>query len=238
MREDDGKFICDSCNTRGISNKNVSPPTCSWCKDRPIMRMVDEPEYSHGKKAKIMTTNTDLGQFILRAEDSKLTRLEKVRNFLIYLKEISPNHFKYSSFIATYVSPEARADYSDNVFFEKQTARKLTKYIVNTIHNGNPTDQTLHDALTTTEHGCGTCACVAGWVGVLDQTGTIKKNTAIDDLARNILGLTFRDSEFLFMGESGHNEPFIDLNNSKIDDAIHRIQILIDIEKDKEDPQE
>jgi hypothetical protein len=50
MKDTDAKFLCDSCGLRGISTKAGTPPKCSYCKDKPLMRMVDEPEYSHGKK--------------------------------------------------------------------------------------------------------------------------------------------------------------------------------------------
>ena len=78
MKDTEAKFLCDSCGIRGICSKTGSPPKCHHCKDRPFMRMVDEPEYSHGNKKQMKVKE-------LLSDESKWTKGVLARNVNGYI---------------------------------------------------------------------------------------------------------------------------------------------------------
>lgn len=86
------------------------------------------------------------------------------------------------------------------------------------------------------EEDCNTCGCVAGWTYsyIPEKQRKTREYFTLQAQAKLWLGIDMEDYSFLFMGHAGHGLPTTQLVTATVWDAIQRLNLLIDIETEKE----
>lgn len=179
----------------------------------------------------------DFHPYLIYQSDSTIERLTKLRDFLVKLSEVQPTRFNYNFYL--YAAPlNETLDPESSVV--ELTYRNIVQPQVrwelkeksDTISDDTKTEKAL--TLTDQTHSCGTCACVAGWANILSRV-PIKKDPNscgfTEELACQTLGIDFYetdDNAFLFMGDPGYGLERLDLRYATVQDAVQRLNILID----------
>ncbi len=79
-------------------------------------------------------------------------------------------------------------------------------------------------------HTCGTTACIAGWTCSLIPEQQLRYYTSLPLPYANAmrwLDLTDKQADYLFLGHTYKDEPILHLASSKLEDALRRIDFLI-----------
>lgn len=103
---------------------------------------------------------------------------------------------------------------------------------VTEIGNEENSDRSQSELITTLATDCGTCGCVAGWAFTCIERPL--KRLGIGQNAEMWLELDDSDFYFLFVAKAGHGLPQVLLHEATVWDAIQRLNLLIDIETEKE----
>ena len=179
-------------------------------------------------------TSFNFQSYIIVDSDSKRQRLTKLRDFLHELKEVAPHKFNYASYIeAIGLTSEGLANRSQHYY------NVIKPEVKQPIYNCPVTPDSVREKAFNDEVHCGTCACVAGWATILSKSERLfhKKDEEWDifpdfcEIAASVLMLDQEDAEFLFYGHSGYQQLTLDIysrDKDNIDEAIHRINILIE----------
>ena len=179
----------------------------------------------------------DFHPYLIYRTDSTVERLTKMRDFLVKLSEVQPQRFNYNYYL--YAAP-LNETVAPNSSIVEQVYRNVVQPQVRwgvtsesqTISDDTRTEKAL--TLTNEDHSCGTCACVAGWANILSRV-PIRRDPNdcffTESLACETLGIDrfeTDDDAFLFMGDPGYGLERLDLRVATIDDAVQRLNILID----------
>jgi hypothetical protein len=103
---------------------------------------------------------------------------------------------------------------------------KVRNVIISHATNFRYTDWRVGKPKDILEHKCGTCACVAGFTEILYIQDNPEKDIYNIDV-RDILGVTWDESEFLFYCHALDDIPQIQLSEATYRDAIQRIDHLL-----------
>jgi hypothetical protein len=157
-----------------------------------------------------------------------------MRDFLVKLSEVQPQRFNYNFYLyANSLSEDVSTQQLDNFYhksIQPQVRWELSEES-DIISDDTRTEKAL--TLTDQDHTCGTCACVAGWANILSRVPIRKDSNDClytESLACETLGIDrfeTDDDGFLFMGEPGYGLERLDLRHATINDAIERLNILI-----------
>ena len=171
----------------------------------------------------------DYKPYIIVESDSRVQRLTKIRDFLIALKDYQPLKFNYSSFLESTTFDKRTPEIIRSDFYFGH----VNPNIKEPLYHNNVVQDSVRESAFDDEFDCGTCACVAGWVCILDGTSNPKiPGTMLEDIAFKVLKLSDEEeNDFLFYGHPnfGHRAANIygsDENN--IDEAVDRINVLIE----------